>query len=108
MKRKIDLHKIHKMVISPLPEDKILSLSKLKRNADTILTHSHSLTPFDVSRKEAFSKHCGKRRKCWSPAFSPFPTMFSTLSKTNYHLCYIYVTCECFQFGLGKIFVVWE
>ena len=22
-------------------------------------------------------KHCGKRRKCWSPAFSLFPTMFS-------------------------------
>ena len=22
-------------------------------------------------------KHCEKRRKCWSPAFSPFPTMFS-------------------------------
>ena len=22
-------------------------------------------------------KHCGKRRKCWLPAFSPFPTMFS-------------------------------
>ena len=22
-------------------------------------------------------KHCGKRRKCWSPAFSPFPTIFS-------------------------------
>ena len=22
-------------------------------------------------------KHCGKRRKCWYPAFSPFPTMFS-------------------------------
>ena len=22
-------------------------------------------------------KHCGKRRKCWWPAFSPFPTMFS-------------------------------
>ena len=21
-------------------------------------------------------KHCGKRRKCWSSAFSPFPTMF--------------------------------
>ena len=21
--------------------------------------------------------HCGKRRKCWLPAFSPFPTMFS-------------------------------
>ena len=22
-------------------------------------------------------KHCGKRTKCWLPAFSPFPTMFS-------------------------------
>ena len=22
-------------------------------------------------------KHCGKRRKCWLPAFFPFPTMFS-------------------------------
>ena len=22
-------------------------------------------------------KHCGKRRKWWLPAFSPFPTMFS-------------------------------
>ena len=22
-------------------------------------------------------KHCGKRRKCWLPAFSPCPTMFS-------------------------------
>ena len=22
-------------------------------------------------------KHCGKRRKCWLPAFSPFPLMFS-------------------------------
>ena len=22
-------------------------------------------------------KHCGKSRKCWLPAFSPFPTFFS-------------------------------
>ena len=22
-------------------------------------------------------KHCAKRRKCWLPAFSPFPTLFS-------------------------------
>ena len=22
-------------------------------------------------------KHCGKKRKCWEPAFSIFPTMFS-------------------------------
>ena len=24
-------------------------------------------------------KHCLKRRKCWSPAFSTFPTMFSKI-----------------------------
>ena len=28
---------------------------------------------FDFDR---VGKHCGKRRKCWLPAFSPFPTMF--------------------------------
>ena len=26
------------------------------------------------------TKHCEKRRKCWLPAFSPFPTMFSKAS----------------------------
>ena len=25
---------------------------------------------------EAFRKHCQKRRKCWLPAFSPFPNVF--------------------------------
>ena len=34
--------------------------------------------PFDVEEK-ADRKHCGKRRKCWKPAFSPFSKMFSTL-----------------------------
>ena len=43
------------------------------------------MTPFYVSGKEAFSKHCGKRRKC----LLPFRTMFSTLSKTE---IVIYVT----------------
>ena len=27
--------------------------------------------------KGRVEKHCGKWRKCWLPAFSPFPTMFS-------------------------------
>ena len=34
----------------------------------------------DLENKICFWKgrtHCGKRRKCWLPAFSPFPTMFS-------------------------------
>ena len=28
------------------------------------LTHSHTITPFDASGKQAFWKHCGKRRNC--------------------------------------------
>ena len=42
------------------------------------LTHSHTMTPFDASGKEAFWKHCGKRRNCSQRAISPFPTVFST------------------------------
>ena len=40
---------------------------------------------------EQHRKHCGKRRKCWLPAFSPFPTMFS----------------RAFSFGVVKSRVVW-
>ena len=28
------------------------------------LTHSHTMTPFDAPGKQAFWKHCGKRRNC--------------------------------------------
>ena len=33
----------------------------LSRNG---LTHSYTMTPFDAPRKQAFWKHCGKRRNC--------------------------------------------
>ena len=42
------------------------------------LTHYHTIPTFN---EEGFGKHSGKRRKCWIPAFSPFPTVFSTLSR---------------------------
>ena len=41
------------------------------------LTHSQTTTPFDAPWKQAFWKHCRKRRNC-SWAISPFPTVFST------------------------------
>ena len=28
------------------------------------LTHSHTMTPSDAPGKQAFGKHCGKRRNC--------------------------------------------
>ena len=51
-------------------------------------------------------KHCVKRRKCWLPVFSPFPTMFSkgfyiTLSQTNP----VFFTCvqyKSFEKHCGK------
>ena len=33
----------------------------------------------------------GKRRKCWWPSFSPFPTVFSTLPKTSFTFSVIFI-----------------
>ena len=39
-------------------------------------THSHTMTPFDESGKEAFWKHRGKRRNCLYKQFLLFPQCF--------------------------------
>ena len=54
---------------------------KLKK----ILTLYNTIPNFDDLERQAFLKHCGKKRKCWLPAFSLFPTMFSTLPKTKFN-----------------------
>ena len=61
------------------------------------LTHSHTMPPFDVSGKEAYSKHCGKRRK-----FSPFPTMFSSLFKTEIIIYVTFILSYANAFNLVK------
>ena len=48
------------------------------------LTLHHTIWTFNDPDKEVFWKQCGKRRKCWWPAFSPFPTMFYTFPKANF------------------------
>ena len=40
-------------------------------------------------------KQCGKRRKCWLPAFSPFPKMFSKFKKRK-KLCFCVVEVHDF------------
>ena len=45
----------------------------------------YTIPTFNDPKIEAVCKHCGKRRKCGKPAFSAFPTMFSTLPKTNFN-----------------------
>ena len=49
-----------------------------------ILTLYHTIPTFNDPAKTACRKHCGKRRKCWIPAFSPFPAMFSTHPQKNF------------------------
>ena len=56
-----------------LPNNKFLDWSKLKALADDKRNVTEKLI-FVLGRVE---KHYGKRRKCWLPAFFPFPTMFS-------------------------------
>ena len=41
------------------------------------------------NEKENFGKHCWKRRKCWTPAFFPFPTMLSILAQTTQYTLHI-------------------
>ena len=56
------------------------------------LTHSHTMTPFDGSGKEAFKKHYGKRRNCLYKQFLLFPCFLlyqrQKLSKTQCFLLY--------------------
>ena len=61
-----------KKVIDSFPNSKILDQSKLKAYRRQIKADQNGkYSPGYVT------KHCGKKRKCWLPAFSPFPTMFS-------------------------------
>ena len=43
------------------------------------LSFYRTMATVKATEKETFGKHCWKRRKCWIPAFSTFPTMLSTL-----------------------------
>ena len=61
--------------VNSLPNDKFLDWSKLEAFAD-------NKTNVTLNRNSFWDggKRCGKRRKCWLPAFSPFHTIFSKLS----------------------------
>ena len=41
-------------------------------------------------------------------AISPFPTVFSSLSKTEIIIFVTFIICKHFQFGLVQNFVMWE
>ena len=79
------------------------------------------MTPFDTPGKKAFWKHYGKMRNCSQRAISPFPTVFSKLSKrventvgkreiARYKQFFLFPQCfqkVCFP-GASKGVIVWE
>ena len=66
------------------------------------LTHYHTFLTFNDPEEESFRKHCGERRKCWSPAFSPFPTMFSTFSKSVFYFLVTFNLSSANAFNLDQ------
>ena len=66
---------------------KFLLIQKFRLNMDSsemaiLLCSLHTISRFNGLEGKDFWKQCGNRR-CWLPAFSPHPTMFSNLSKAN-------------------------
>ena len=66
----------------------------------TRLTLYYTVTAFNNPEKESLRKHCGKRRKCWWPAFSPFSTMFSTHPLTNLACLVTFILSSANAFNL--------
>ena len=62
------------MTFNPLTNNNFLDWPKLKAFADNKNKCGSKIEICFWKNR----KHCGKRRKCWLQAFSPFPTMFSS------------------------------
>ena len=50
--------------------------NKCGSKIEACLTHYHTMTLFDASGKEAFSKHCGKGENAGNQHFLLFPQCF--------------------------------
>ena len=60
-------------IINSLPNDKISDPLQIK----SVLTQRNHCNLKIEILLGMDRKHCVKRRKCWLPAFSPFPAIFS-------------------------------
>ena len=59
--------------LNSLPNDKMLDTIKLKEVTD----EKSNVAKMAISLFDGVENTVEKRRKCWWPAFSPFPTVFS-------------------------------
>ena len=63
--------------LKKLQHEFFFNIKELEVNFSNISILYHTVMIFDAPKEKAFRKHCGRRRKCWLPAFSPFSIMFS-------------------------------
>ena len=54
------------------------------------LTLYKTIPTFNDPEKEGLESN-GKTRKCWLPAFAPFPTIISTLAQTNFNFSVTFI-----------------
>ena len=72
-----------------LPDNDIYAISEFEAFAYKLLNVYSIHETLSLDRK-----HCGKKRKCWLPAFSPFPTMFfKTVTSKGYQNLSLYGKC---------------
>ena len=71
------------------------NLHRCERTFLSYLTHYHTILNSNKSKKETFCK-------CWSP----FPTMFSTLLKTNFNIWVTFILSSVNAFNLDQSKIV--
>ena len=85
-------------------QSKILSCGKE-------VTLYHTIQTFNKLEKEAFWKHCGKRRKFYSgnQHFLLFShhVFYSSQNKFKFFSHIYFIICKCFQFSPVQKFVTW-
>ena len=65
------------------------------------LTLYHTIPTFNDPEKEGL-ENSEKTRKCWLPAFSPFPTIIFTPAKTNFNFSVTFILSSPNALNLGK------
>ena len=66
------------------------------------LTLYHTILTFNDPEKEGLENR-GKKTKCCLPAFSRFPTIISTLEKTNVNFSVTFILSSANAFNLDKL-----
>ena len=65
------------------------------------LTLYKTIPTFNDPEKEGL-ENSGKMRKCWLPAFAPFPTIISTLAQTNFNFSVTFILSSPKAFNFDK------